>query len=237
MKTYKFSPEGFRQAIIKTVPGIIIIIVLVLLGGGYISFRGQLSASTYGGVIPILLVLVGIGLYKGIRKGIEREREGWLTYQLVFDNDVITKKQAYLPDVEIRRDQVVSIQEKSSKGMVIKTKNKYKFIFIPASLEEYDEVKKCLSDWQEFESLPRQASQIFLLVLACLGTAMALVITLVSENRLIVLPMGVLFCICMVWCIIKIRHNPYVDVRIKRNCWLILFLMILVVAKLVSLFK
>lgn len=212
MKTYQLSPAGFTEYVVKTLKRLSITLIIAVSLGEYIASQ-VLPDKTLAPEIATGLVAIAIGLCFGLK----RKWEGWQTYQLVLDDDVITRKMKDVPDMVIHRDQVVKIQEDVSKGLAVSTRNKFDYIEIPVSLAGYREVRTRFADWQAIE--PISKLQKLLPGLAGLFAIAALLIMLVSKNRLIVLPAGLYLCVGLVWNFRETQRNPYIDRRVKRWSW------------------
>jgi hypothetical protein len=111
------------------------------MSGGSSAFGGSMMGFAVLGVV--LGALVGIG----------RERQSWASYELLIDETHLVRKQYGMLDAEVKREDIVAIQEAASGELVVRTQNRAVFIWIPRVLNGYDEVRERLSSWREFEQV------------------------------------------------------------------------------------
>lgn len=235
MKTYKLSSEGFesveRKARNQTIIIFLILIAVMLFIVAPELSREPLSLAS----VPISFILIAAAAYAGIRKSSKGLQNRWSSYELSLIDDVVIRRQAQTPDIEIRRNQVVSLQETSSGDIIIKTDDRRKFIVVPASLNGREEVREHLAKWQKIELLTERPILKILPIVTALGTIGAFATTVASQNIRVVLPVGFLLIAVLLWSLIEIQRSPHVEARIKRSAWLVLLPLLGVAVKIISL--
>jgi hypothetical protein len=86
--------------------------------------------------------------FKKVRKVL---RNKWDSYELILTAESIIRRETSAIEIEIYRQEVITIQEIVSvaklKELQIKTSQNHIFINIPASLEGYEDVKSYLTKW------------------------------------------------------------------------------------------
>lgn len=139
MKTYKLSPGFIKKKIVKTIfqtcAGIFMFIVLM-------SLFIHLKVSNFYNLIGMSLLVCFVRCrnnYKGLS-----------TYEITLADESVRQKQAGLPAVEIRREDIVEIQEVPEKGLIVKSNNDKDSIVILPVIENYAEVRAQLQTWHEF---------------------------------------------------------------------------------------
>lgn len=223
METYRLLPEGFRQ-IQQTIitKGIAIGLVLMLTGITYTRL-----VETEDDLSLPLIVLPGIATFLGVYLALIIEREGWLSYRLLVGNAIIIRQQARLPDVEIHRSQITSLQEKPGDGLYINTSDNERYIFVSTSLDRYEEVKRFLTRWRALEPFPQphtftQLTMLFGNTLAASVIPISLSLIIFSGSRQIVLPAAFLVSAFVIWHVIELQRNPNIPTDVKHSTTLAL---------------
>ncbi len=238
MDTYSLLPEGFDR--IKKRWWLFYLAMFLFFAAVifYSGLRGELyqqSPSAFALLavtsLATMLVVGGLMAYFQIRS----QRQLWFSYQLIISPQSVIKKQRRMPDIEIERDQITSLQELPSKGLLIKTEQRRQFIFVPASVEHYDEVKERLAQWRQVEPIPQRTAKLrqtafYLLTLA--GAA-AMITAMKSQDAWIVFPLGLLLVPFFLWGLIEIQRSPQVDRRFKTWSWLMLLPVFSLVMKMI----
>lgn len=238
MERYCLLPESFRR-IKRLFLTIYFIGFLALIAPIFYGINGELyrqSPSNFillavFSVVFLLVFLGGLG-YLQVRS----QQQNWLSYQLFIGPDSVLKKQRRMPDLEIKRDQITSLHEFPSKGLLIKTGERRRFIFVPVSVERYDEVKARLTQWREIEPVPQRTAwfrQVVYYSLMLVGTV-ALITAMKSQEPRIFLPLGLLLVPFLLWGLIETQRSPNVDRRFKLWSWLMLLPVFLLVMKMIS---
>ncbi|OMH21637.1 hypothetical protein AC231_14470 [Clostridium pasteurianum] len=150
MKTYKLSPEGLNKSISKILLRIIPLSLLVLVAVLYMNSANNSTSIT---TFFIIVILIAVVLTISIQRGLKNQKESLLSYELVISDNSIVKKQLSLPTIEIEYSDIITIEEITYKGLIIKTKDKYKVIGIPYYLIGYEEVKNTLSQYADIKKV------------------------------------------------------------------------------------
>ncbi|AJA49116.1 hypothetical protein CPAST_c30500 [Clostridium pasteurianum DSM 525 = ATCC 6013] len=128
MKIYRLSSEQLNKSMSRIFLRTISLCILALVIGIYISSRsGAVSILTFFSVIIFISIVLTISIQKGLRK----QKESLLTYELIISDNYIAKKQLNFPIIEIEYNSIFSIEEISNKGLIIKAKDESKVIGIP----------------------------------------------------------------------------------------------------------
>lgn len=215
MKTYQLKPEGFWVIRInlqkKCLKTILTVIVTVPIVAFWLLSLGPVST------IAIILGLIFLSILNYSRC-LKMHKTGLDSYELTFDENLIIRKQAELPDVVIQRDQITGIHETAGSGMVVATGDPYKYIFIPVMLDNYEQVRDELNEWKSIEIMPES---IFLRPLpAAVVFSVSLTTTIMANDIGLFLPAGLLLVSLLVYNLVELHIDIDVYSRVKRK-WLI----------------
>lgn len=143
MKFYRLRPKGIRKEfiyiLICQVSFIIAIFIVVS-----IVLREQLIEimSTNRGVI-ILFVTFGLFALGVLNLSLNRFKVMWHSFRIIMDGEVLTRQMEGAFEIYINLQDIDEIIEDASRGIEIKDILKRK-IFIPNSLEGYEDIKSVL---------------------------------------------------------------------------------------------
>lgn len=235
MKTYKLSPEGLNKSISKILLRIIPLSLLVLVAVLYMNSANNSTSITTFFIIVILIAVVLLTI--SIQRGLKNQKESLLSYELVISDNSIVKKQLSLPTIEIEYSDIITIEEITYKGLIIKTKDKYKVIGIPYYLIGYEEVKNTLSQYADIKKSTTpsliKTSQYVLPILVVL----ALIIIIKSNNKYLVLPFGTAYILLSLWFIIEIFRNTQLNSKLKQKYLFLIFPLLAVILKMIIIFS
>jgi hypothetical protein len=166
MQTYILNPNGLaaqqRRGIKQSLVlyGFVIVSVLAVANRGDFSIPGLVGLLV--GATTSLLV-VALLMWAGLRS----LRVQWATYQLILDGEQITRRASGVPDIQINRAQITTIEEYPDTGLMLRTADKRTFVFIPVGLMQYEDVREQLAAIMPIveKQSPKQ------LFLRCLGVA------------------------------------------------------------------
>lgn len=144
MKTYKLSPEYIKKTTINK--------ILSRCVGVYIIFyfMNLIPPLKFGIDNPssIIALLIVVTFWAYITR---RDYREMLEYEITLDDESIKRKEVDVPDVQIRRESIIEIQEDPKKGLTVRSNNVKESVTIPKGLENYAEVKSQLLDWHKIE--------------------------------------------------------------------------------------
>jgi len=229
MKVYTLKPEVFQQEKRKVIRRSVIIFLLLLaaasVAGLLALWSGRDQADSADGFLPVwsAFVLIGVfalyGAYRGMRRSLRILKDGWDSYELGFGEDFVLKKQANMPEVEIGRDEIIRVQEATSKGtpngLVIRTADRHRFISVPVALDGYEEVKGKLADWQPVEPLSTVKYR-YLQILIWLFMPASFLVIFLSRNEWLVLGAGIILVTFMGFVIFELYRSRNIDPRAKN---------------------
>lgn len=213
MHTHKLRPDGFRlikNNLLKKFLGTSLALcflapVAAIWGLGMRPFNTLV-------LVVVLILICLLNYFRSLRT----QKEDVASYELTLTEDVIIRKQAELPEVEIRREQVTGIHETIGAGLLVTTKDCYKYIFIPAILESYDDVKDQLRYWKPIEMIPVRRSPFVIILPACAVSA-AFMSTILAKSMLVYIVSGVALNLFLAFNLYQLHRKKDIEQRTKRK--------------------
>jgi len=209
MKTYTFPQEYKANVLRRTLVGTGIVCLLAM---GLGVFAGVSSANANGGIGPDRIVPGVVGLFMlvmvfgfAIRRSYRRERKRLEAPQIEFGDDMIAKPLGLLPRVEIRRDEVASIDEVGL-GLRVIAENPRRGLIVSNRLDhtDYEEIKTELAEWAPIK--PQSAAQKWLGWLYGVMLVMGFGILCLSWSLWVVIPVAVALVGVFGYFLWQIRH-------------------------------
>jgi hypothetical protein len=96
--------------------------------------------------VPIILIV----LVFSFRNSLNQQKQSWASYRLSIEPDFICRTQDNFATVQIFKDEISSIKDYSG-SIVVQARKSSDRIIIPATLENFSEVRSLLSQWHEIE--------------------------------------------------------------------------------------
>jgi hypothetical protein len=228
---YHLTPEGFKNTRRQIITRIILIAIPAAAVGLYIGGATQDSLGTFITTIIIALVAVAFGIWWSLKM----QKESWMSFSVEVAEEKIIRKQKNRPDIEIKASEIIKNQE-TSKGLIIRTQDKQKCLFIPKVLVGYEEVRATLNSWHSIEASPVTTKNMNVKnMTAAWLTLVALAIIFLSHNKLLVLVVSVLFVSGLIWSLIAVQRNSHIDKRVKLLSWFVLLPVFSVIIKIIGL--
>lgn len=219
---YKIKTDGFKEIqkkiILTTVPMSLIAVSV----GVYISTVNTKSnendINVLPFIIPLLICLLGYGLYKSIK----RQKIIFESYRLVINEEHISREQFNTSIITIPLMQIASITKYKNGTIIIIGKNKGDTIVVPTQVENYDEIEQKLDTINPIKAIEKvnilqKNSRLFGFATIAL---MLCVYTL--ENKIIIGISGSVLVCFLIWGFITLRKNKNIDNKTKKGLWWIL---------------
>jgi hypothetical protein len=173
------------------------------------------------GVWPWVLFPVLIALVAGYQ-ALRKQRELLESFEITLGADFVVRKQKGYRDVEIRRDEVLRIVEMPGGWLLIETADRHKHISVLPGIENYDELRLQLMQWQEIQSASSQRMYGLLAVAASLALVLAHWGPSFVRDSPIAPIAHLIAAIGFVWLFMEMRHSPDVDEKSRRKSWVVL---------------
>jgi hypothetical protein len=228
VRTYRFAPEGFEAVRKKLtlVQNITLAGVLGLIVG--MDFKNADRDWLQGSLLSLLPHLLPITLVVGLfaysfRRGMRKQRENRLAYELLIGKDFVIRRMPGLSEMEIRREEVTAIKQ-NAQGLTLETSSKQRALGVPSTLEEFDEVRARLSEWMTPTELGRawwNNSSHLLYGVVTIELALLIVFFLSSQSWLLVCS-GAPLLLGLVVCMVVLQRSAQLARKIKRNMWFML---------------
>lgn len=241
MQRFTLTPAGVaaisRRILLIAVP----IMALALGVGIYVGLAGSgPGTGGRGGSAPALLsggVMVVIG-GAVIAMVIKQQRRLWESFELTVGEMGLTKRQSGFADLSISRGEVRRIREAPG-GLVVETGSALRQLGIPSGIERYDELKQLLGAWQPIETIGAAQSRrgLILGAGAALATLLAFGAVFLSQNPLIVVPLGSLLALGLAASVIITHRSAMFDTRTRRLMWVVVFPMASIIGKIVFMLR
>jgi hypothetical protein len=225
-KIYALSPAGIkkekRYAFIRSA---FLTLFAFAVGLGFPLIAGLIEVQIIIFVIPVILVALGVGM----RRGYKILQERWASFQILLSQENILRKQMGLPDIEIERDQVSQIQERTA-GIFVRTLDKNKYIHLPKGLEDYEDARMMLEQWRVIEIVsPAKDRASLLTYILLFFLALSFGVIFLSHTVWLMILAGIFIVSYTLWEQLSIRQNPEVDARVKSGIWQTVFLVLALV--------
>jgi hypothetical protein len=157
VRAYHLAPEGFGAARNKLLRQRVVLfagLVVFLIAVQYKEFGDYWRQGSIASLLPALFVLLIVlgALVFGVMKGVKRNHESWISYELVIGEDFLIRRIKDFPELEIQRHEVTAIRE-SAAGLHVETNLKDRAIGIASALVDYDDAKGRLMRWMPVQQL------------------------------------------------------------------------------------
>lgn len=234
MRTYKLRPDGFARIRLRLVVMMAVMFCVInLLIIGYETFLEK-SPVSWNIELPMLLFLFLVFVVVSARE-IRRQRAKWLSYRLSVGEARVVREQVGLKPLEITFAEITKMRETRGGGLSIMGRDKFTMIFVPESLEGYDEVRAAFADIGDVEQASVNAR---LRIALSIGAIIVLVpiypLVMSSHDPRTVAPLGVALFVFFLWAFAMTQRHKGVDKRIKRGSWLWLVFLAALAWKIVT---
>jgi hypothetical protein len=193
------------------------------------------------GATPKLMMAYGLAMASYIAylvvwypRGMRRRLiECWETYDLEIGHDYLLRRQAGIPDLQLKFNEVQAVEHYQGRYLRVIGRRKARVIAIPESVDHFDQVLETVSSlrpvrvrtieqWQKYRAF--MAAGLLLFVVMIWATSPALVIPLSLATGSVI-----------VWVFFWIRRNSNISTNQKRIAWIYwLFFFICILKLLVA---
>lgn len=219
MEQFEIKKDAFKEIrkalLIKAIPNLLLA-ALFGFAIAYFSNNEQHSdVKTLPFAIPLILGLLAIGLYRGIK----RQEMLFHSYRLILDNNSIIREQINTPTITISYSDIKEIIKNSNGSFTIKGSTTVNVIGVPSQIEDYEKLEKLLSEIKPItEKMHAPFLQKFrgLISILSLGSMAAVAI---SKDKLIVGVSGAVLLAVLGYSFFEIRRSKNIDNKTKRIVW------------------
>jgi hypothetical protein len=240
--TFRLPPEAFEQERARVLRGFYAAYLMALIGATTFGFRaldfspGAPLFISIGAVTLCLMLSMSIAFW-GIFRGLRLRKRRWNSFELEVTDSELIRREADVPDLIIRRDEITGCDETVDRGLFIKTGHPDRFVFVPASLDGYNELKAELSKTLAIPA-PRLRDPMyrspFFIAAVCL-VAWSVVWT--SDQREPVVLGGFVLTVFLVTSFFVVNRSRRFSPAARRLAWLYLVAVALALAKVVAVWQ
>jgi hypothetical protein len=209
--------------------GVPIAVIAVSLG----LFLGLRQAGDWI-IAAVMIVLFSVMIGFSVKKGLQKQMEGFRTFRIVLDDDSITRLQDGLPDITIRGVEIRRIVEVAGNGIGVYGQGMLQQFNIPWEIEGFDRLRQRLEQWQPVVSKKPRSYSTYLFFLVVLAPLAGIAVVETTKNKALILWVGIPVLVVYVFCGVVMFRSPNVDKRTRRAAWLMLLLVLILVAKIWS---
>jgi hypothetical protein len=234
MQQFKIRPDGFKEIrkkmLARGIPVLLIASTAGILMGLLNSGHKEADTNILPFMIPFMLAVTGLGLYRGIK----RQKKIIESYTLSVAADLIRREQFNTPAISIYVADIKEIIKHKNGSLSIKGKGTADLILIPAQIDNPLQLESTLQSFstitvKEKESLLQKYPSLIGFITIGL---MLCVYTL--QNKIVVGITGTVLLCLMVWSFLKIQRNKSVDKKTKNGSWLIFLVLLSVIAVMMA---
>ena len=233
MQQFKIRPNGFSEIkkgiLARTIP-LSLLAVSAGLVIAHFGVKGQESEATiFIIMIPLILIIMGLSLYRGIK----RQKTIFESYKLTIDNDGITREQCHIPTISIPFAEVSKIYKTPKGGFVVIGNSKANAIRIPSQIENLEKLEQLLSGIKDISGNGKapffqKHARAFSILLPLVTIGLMLIVYL-GENKITVGVCGAILIIFLAYAFIKIQKDKNIDTRVKKGAWWMILVFISII--------
>lgn len=236
MRTFAYNAArfaDFRKIILmKSVPATL----LATAAGLYLGLRdvqvqpGPINMVLI--VVPLAIVLGLFSLWKGLARGIKRQRALYESFRLTIDDGGITRMQLDTPTIRIANEDINRIVKSQNGSYTITGKNQDEVIVIDTRINNHDELEQLLLRIKTFDDTPQRSLLAKYPNLPAIGVTLLFVAVFLPGNKVITTVCGVLLVVLLGWAILVGRKSKNIDAQSRRGLYLVLVPVYAILAKL-----
>lgn len=222
MNIYKISPENIKlekQKIgVKIIPFVLAVTTVAIIAQFLTAPEDDGSPLLLKFIgVPIVIVFVGFTMYTVFKKQVVALE----SYELVIDDDTITRYQDNVSTVSIQKDEISKLLETRKGFITIQSEgNPSKVIHIPPTITGFDEIKQTLlNTFGTFEQYSNKKLTIAFSIIGLVAT----IIAFIAMDKMILLPSGIISLSYFIWIFAYIQRSALIDKKIKRKMIFMIF--------------
>lgn len=229
MQQFKIRPDGFKEIrkkqLLQSIP-ILLLAVIVGLVISSVNFKAKESdVNTLPFVIPIVLIALGFGVYRGLN----RRKILLDSYILKITNNLIERQQINTTKISIYFNDISEITKGKDGSFTIKGKTSTDTILVPSQIENYNQLEQLLNTIKPIKEkvresiLQKQRSLISLLTLALMA------VVFISKDKILVGISGIILTGLLSWSFYEIRISKNIDDKTKKSMWWVLLVLAVII--------
>jgi hypothetical protein len=231
MYEYRLSPLFFSQMRRRIWTISLPIILFALLGGIWVGGQTAQSATPFLIIVPLFLIVLIFSFVRGMKQ----QQKYWSSYCLILDETSIKKVQDGLPEITIGYGEITKITESTRIGLAIQALSPPRQIIVPATLDDYSQLRSDLASRHPFESAPETRAKWAQLspLIVVLATIILFIVTFVSASPYVSAITGILLFTVLAASFVSIQRNTQVTKIQKWSSCFIFFPLLAVIVRVV----
>ena len=219
--------QRIRTSYVPTLVLVVAVSTVVFVALGISKGATPKLMMRYGLIMAAYIAYLAVWYPRRMRR---RLIKCWETYDLEIGRDYLLRRQAEIPDLRLRFDEVQAVEHVQGRYLRVIGKTKGSVIAIPQSIEQFDRILATISSlrpirvrtveqWQKYRAF--MAAGLLLFIFMLWSTAPAAVI-----------PLSLAMGSVIVWVFFWIRRNPNISINQKRISWIYWLFFLMCVLKL-----
>ena len=221
LRNYRLLPSALpleeKRIRSSYVPTLLLVVVLSAL---VFVFLGINKGATSKSLIQFGLMLIPLVLYVAIwapRRMKRRLIRCWETYDLEIGQDYLLRREADLPDLRVKFEEVQGIEHVPGRYLRVIGTPKNRVVGIPEGIEEFDEVLRTLSS---VHAIRRRSIQQWQKYRAFMAAGLILYVTMLwSTSPFVVIALSLAMAATILWLFYWYRRNPNLSRTAKHLSW------------------
>ena len=230
MQIFKIRQDGFKEIRKKM---LLISIPMLLIAGAAgitISTINSKGKENDVNVLPVVIPMVVLALGFGLYRGVNRQKGLFESYTLTINNNLITREQLNTPTISIYFNDIKEIAKHKNGGFSIKGKEASDLIGIPLQIDNYPTLEAALQQIQPLIVKDKASFIEKYQSLAGLLTIGLMLCVYTVNNKIVVGLTGSALVALMVWSLIQIRTSKNIDRKTKKSIWWVVLVLASVIA-------
>ena len=221
LRTYTISREGLRGLLWRSARLSFAVTVLLIAIALRMPLVDDEARHTTGWILGYMFLVLVLCTWLATRS----TRRTWKSFRIEMTPESLRRVQNRLPDISIERSEVVNVEEMAGRGMVVRTADSEKFIFVPTAIEDYKEVREELGTWAPLVRLSAGTTwrRQWMGVTAAMLMVGWMVATMVSRSVVFVVPSAFGICVFLLWAFMAAQRSLHLAPGAKKGMWLVLF--------------
>lgn len=216
MRIYRISDEKVQARLKRTKLARVLAVVLPAIGAHLYTFRNLWRADwplALGG-LALILAITAFSIRWTLRRQ-QKAREQLLSgFEIEDDGISLTKRQTGTQAVTLARWEIRKLEEFPGVGFSAKSEDRWRYIWVPSTLQSYEELKQNLIHSTPAEFLTkRRITQAGVIV--SLTFCAALITVVLSGNRFLVMASALFTAGFLIWAAITLYRNPHISRKLK----------------------
>lgn len=234
MQQFRISQATFNESrkknLIKVVPTLLISLIVGITITEFNSSKGT-DINVLLFVIPVSLIALGIGVYRGLN----RQKAILESYVLTVGESFITREQLNTPVIKIETSEVKQINKFHDGSFTLQGTTPSDLIIITRQIENYEQLESILTGLMPLTERTKQSVIEKFQSFTSLVTVGLMLCVFTVDNKVIVGLTGSALILIILWSFDQVRRSKNVDSKTKKNMWWLLLVLVSVV--LVLIFK